>query len=88
MIDEPISKVYGTHLPNSIALEFTETEPPSIGAFNTGLPLTLRKVPNGGWVISQGPEQPGLEPTYVGAYSNPKDMLAALSGALITGDKT
>ncbi len=50
-----------------------------IGVFDVNDPIQLRRLPNGGWVVSQrgmDAAKMGLE---LGAYSTAKEMLAVLS---------
>lgn len=53
-----------------------------IGMFSIEKPLGLRKLPNGGWVVYQ-PGHACEEAEELGAYSTAKEMLAALTAALI-----
>ena len=48
---------------------------------NAELPLTLRRYPNGGWVVEQI-EHRDFVPEQIGAFSTAKEMLAALGVAL------
>jgi hypothetical protein len=45
-------------------------------------PIVLIRCPNGGWVIEQG-SRDFMRASFVGAYSDTKDMVAALSAALL-----
>ena len=58
---------------------------PSIGVFKTDQPLQLKPMPNGGWVVSQGPADPGFMATDLGAYSSAQDMIQVLGDALVNG---
>lgn len=53
-----------------------------IGVFNTEKPLILVRAANGGWVVYSGSEY-GPSDGMIGAYSSAKDMISALSEALV-----
>jgi hypothetical protein len=48
--------------------------------------ITLRQMPNNGWVIQQGGYM-NVMPSDLGAYSDTKDMLYALTKALLSESK-
>ena len=58
------------------------TSVPPIGVFRTAGALKLERAANGGWVISQPGPHPMSEPETIGAYSDTRDMLIALSEGL------
>ena len=55
-----------------------------IGAFKTDSPLELVQAQNGGWVVFAAPAERGFTREMLGAYTNPIDMIEALSSALLT----
>ncbi|WP_010137352.1 hypothetical protein [Oceanicola sp. S124] len=56
---------------------------PTIGVFKLDEPLILRPLPNGGWVISQRSADMSIMGRELGAYSTTREMLNALSFALV-----
>lgn len=54
-----------------------------MGVFKNDEPLMIESYPNGGWVITQRGESPGVMPNPIGAYSSAKDMLDALNHVLV-----
>ena len=59
------------------------SDDPSIGVFNTTVPITLTLWPNGGWTADQGGFR---KPQRVGAWSSAAEMLKALRIALVPLD--
>lgn len=54
------------------------SEKPFIAPFSEGATLQLSPAPNGGWVVHENSDHPGLIPKFLGAFSNGSDMLEAL----------
>ena len=50
-----------------------------IGTFDVNEPLQLRRLPNGGWVVSQRAKDPARTGLELGAYSTAKEMLTVLA---------
>ncbi len=50
-----------------------------IGAFRIDDPIELRRLPNGGWVVSQRGTDARMMGSELGAYATAKEMLAVLS---------
>ncbi len=52
---------------------------PEIGAFRIADPIELRRLQNGGWVVSQRGSDARIMGSELGAYATAKEMLAVLS---------
>lgn len=54
---------------------------PFLAPFESGTPIILTPMPNGGWVVEQSAER-GIMPKPLGAFGAANDMIAALTAAL------
>ncbi len=59
--------------------EESDPDDPDIGVFNTNTPIQLRRLSNGGWVVSQAAPERGMMGLELGAYSSAKEMLDTLA---------
>ena len=57
-------------------------EQPQIGPFGNKDDLLLQRAGNGGWTVISRPDREGMRGQTIGAYTNTKDMIDALSSAL------
>ena len=55
-----------------------------LAPFNENQQLRLRRMPNGGWVVSGASADVGRMDDDLGAFSSAEEMLAALSEALVS----
>lgn len=55
---------------------------PPIGSFGNKDDLLLQRAGNGGWTVISRPDRAGMQGETIGAYTNTKDMIDALSSAL------
>lgn len=58
----------------------------TIGKFNPGKELILKRAPNGGYIVSAHNGELGIMPDVIGAYGSAEEMIAALEVAL-TGEE-
>ena len=58
---------------------------PYVGVFKDTDTLILAPAKNGGWVVSVSSGSMGAMNETIGAFTNAKDMMAALNSAFMTG---
>jgi hypothetical protein len=63
------------------------TDRPYIAPFDSTQPISIIPMPNGGYLVEQGTfDRQGFRPQPLGAFGSARDMIAALSAALIQSE--